>query len=190
MVRKRGYHTRARAKRTRPKAPAPKTGWRIAELAELSQISRRTLRYYLEHGLIVPTEFRGTATRYQRRELLRALAISHLRAETGASLVEIKRKLDALGDPELEAWVRSKPLPPSAAAALGAATEKQSEDDVHSETAQPRLRQSTSAWQRVSLLPGLELMIAADASPLVLRAAQKILEDCVGFTVESAHASV
>lgn len=147
----------------------------MAELARLTEISPRKLRNYLEHRLIVPSEFRGTATRYQRRELLRALAVARLRAETGATLAEIKRKLDVLGDRELEAWLATKPLPPAAAALLHVATPA---DATPPSPAGPL--HGASTWQRVSLLPGLELMIAADASPLVLRAAQKMCEDCRG----------
>jgi hypothetical protein len=35
-------------------------------------------------------------------------------------------------------------------------------------------------WQRVRLLPGLELMVRSDASPAVRRAAQSIYDDYVG----------
>jgi DNA-binding transcriptional MerR regulator len=189
MVRKRSYYTRARAKRTRPKTPAPKTGWVMAELARLSQLPQRRLRYYLEHRLIEPSEFRGTATRYQRRELLRVLGIARLRAETGANLAEIKRKLDVLGDRELEAWLRTQPLPPAAAEALGA-TQPEARGEPGAATRDgasqvvPSVRaaaaKNASTWHRVCLLPGLELMIAADASPAVLRAAQTICDDHVG----------
>ena len=40
-------------------------------------------------------------------------------ANTVEAIAEIKRRLDALGDNELAAWLRSGPLPPMAAAALG-----------------------------------------------------------------------
>jgi DNA-binding transcriptional MerR regulator len=187
MVRKRSAYTRQRAKRTRPKTPAPKTGWLMAELARLSQLPRRRIRFYLEHRLIEPSEFRGTATRYQRRELLRVLGIARLRAETGANLAEIKRKLDGLGDRDLEAWLRTQPLPLEAAAALGFPISRaHSEPSAHAPDAavstlkgQAGVAQTGSTWQRVCLLPGLELMLAADASPAVMRAARRICEEYV-----------
>ena len=187
MVRIRSRYTRERAKRTRPKTPAPKNGWLIAELAHLSQLPVRRIRNYLEHRLIAPTEFRGTATRYPRRELMRVLGIARLRAETGANLAEIKRKLDELGERDLEAWLQTQPLPLPAAAALGFRPAS-----AGVATMAPKLQaagaHARSTWQRVSLLPGLELMIAADASPAVLSAAQRICEEYVG-PVESAQAT-
>jgi hypothetical protein len=187
-VRKRIRYTRQRAKRTRPQIPAPQTGWVIAELARLSQLPVRRIRNHLEHRLIEPTEVRGIATRYQRRELLRVLGIARLRAETSANLTAIKRKLDALGDRDLEAWLRTQPLPPAAAAALGfpmpAAHRKSTAYGpgglAPASNLQPGSARIGSTRQRVSLLPGLELMIAADASPAALNAAHRIWEEYVG----------
>ncbi len=81
MVRKHYRVTRLRQTRSRPKTPAPKTGWVISELSKLSEVPVRRIRYYVEHALIRPLEIRGTATRYQRSELLRLLAIPHIRTE-------------------------------------------------------------------------------------------------------------
>src|SRR5207342_1187903 len=122
MVRKRDAYTRWSAKRTRPKSPAPTNGWGITELSRLSQVPVRRLRHYVELDLLEPIEFRGTATRYPRRALLRLLAIVRLRAESQYGLVEIKRRLDALGDKELETWLMTGTVPPTAASALGITT--------------------------------------------------------------------
>src|SRR5262245_15801063 len=105
VIRKRSAYTRAIAKRSRPKTPAPKTGWLIAELAYLSGFSIRALRHYVTSGIIRPLEFRGTATRYARRELLRLLRMLRMKGAGRFRLSEVKRKLDALSDPDLEAWI-------------------------------------------------------------------------------------
>jgi DNA-binding transcriptional MerR regulator len=193
MVRKRDAYTRWRSKRTRPKSPAPKNGWRIAELSQLSQVPVRRLRHYIDLNLLEPLEFRGTATRYPRRALLRLLATLRLRAESRFGLTEIKRKLDALGDNELQAWLQSGPLTPAAAAALGLAsptpaavsgtdhTRSTRGNHGKADTTQPTpLCASSSTWQRIVLLPGLELMISSEASPVVRRAAQSICAEYVG----------
>ena len=188
MIRKRSWITRRNAKRSRPKTPAPTTGWLIAELAELTQLPLRTLRYYIDLKLIVPTEFRGNLTRYPRRELLILLGIRRPQSETRLSFVEIKRKLNALGDDQLEAWLRTGPLPPSAASALGhtvgsstqiASTEAGSR--VHADAFDETARYDAQAialmaetWQRIRLLPGLELMLCSSASPVARRVAQSI----------------
>jgi DNA-binding transcriptional MerR regulator len=189
MVRKRSYFTRQRAKRSRPKTPAPKTGWVIAELARLAELPQRRVRYYLEHELITPSEFRGNATRYQRRELMRLLGVVRLRADTRAKLADIKRRLDALGESELEAWLRTQPLPLTAAVALGLSAVSTSVAGGTTQAGDASMRsvngfaRQGSTWQRVRLLPGLELAIATDASPAVLRAAQQICEAYVGAAV-------
>jgi DNA-binding transcriptional MerR regulator len=187
MVRKRDRHTRARAKRRRPTTPAPKTGWLIAELAALSGTPIRTLRYYVEQRLLRPSEFRGTATRYQRSELLRLFAILSLRSETKLSLSQIRAQLDAASDPQLEAWLLTRPLPPTVAALLGrgstdAATAQRMTSAIGATSAsaasEGALEQPVvETWQRLRLAPGLELLLRSDASPEVRGAAQRICAD-------------
>jgi DNA-binding transcriptional MerR regulator len=182
MVRKRDAHTRWRAKRTRPKTAAPTNGWGITELSKLSQVPVRRLRDYVARDLLEPLEFRGTATRYPRRALLRLLAIVRLRAESGRKLVEIKRWLDALGDKELETWLQTGPVPPLAAGALGMSAATAVEGSDARAAARERAA-SGSTWRRIALLPGLELMVSTEASPAVRRAAQDICEEYVGSAV-------
>ena len=175
MVRKRDWYTRRRAKRSRPKTPAPKTGWVISELARITEVPVRRLRYYVEHRLITPSEFRGTSTRYQRRELLRVLATVRLQAEARTSLKQIQLKLDTMTTPELEQWLRQRPLPPLAAAALGF-TMRPMLPETKVLVAKP-----SSTWQRLCLMPGLELHISSDADPEVLLAAGRIHQEIVGL---------
>jgi DNA-binding transcriptional MerR regulator len=194
MIRKRDRYTRLRAKRTRPKTPAPETGWVIAELARIAQVPVRRLRHYVQLGLIQPSEFRGTATRYQRRELLRVLGIQRMRAEQ-ASMVKIKQTLQTLSDHELEAWLRTGPLSNEAAAALGPASQVASgislalaeSGRAGAGAANAGFGVDSSTWQRVCLLPGLELMIAANASPAVIRAAQSICDEYLARPSSSAE---
>ncbi|MBN1611424.1 MAG: MerR family transcriptional regulator [Polyangiaceae bacterium] len=214
MVRKRDAYTRWRAKRSRPKTPAPKNGLVIAELARVSGVSLRTLRYYVQLKLLRPLELRGTATRYPRRELLRLLGILRMKSETRASLAEIRRKLDTLAEKELEAWLLAGPLPADAAAALGitgrgtagsprfdaaagtfdvnaswpgaavptasGCSEPGASEPGASAPIARYERGTVETWQRVCLLPGLELLVRCDASPAVRRAAQSIYDDYVG----------
>lgn len=174
-------YRRFRSKHARPKTPAPRTGWVIAELARLAGVSSRRVRYYVEQGIITPSEFRGIATRYQRRELLRLLATLRLRAERRASLIEIRRTLDGWSERELEAWLSTQVLPPTAAAVLGLSSRAHA---VQSEKAIDALSKQASTWRRVCLLPGLELAVASDASPAVARAARAICEEYLGASPE------
>ena len=101
MVRKRDAYRRMRDQgRIRLKRPKPKTGWVMAELAALTGLRPRTIRYYVDHGVLERPEFRGTATRYQRTHLLRLLAIQRLRREGVPNLAVIKQPIDAAGEAE------------------------------------------------------------------------------------------
>jgi DNA-binding transcriptional MerR regulator len=176
MARKRDRYTRARAKRTRPKTPAPTGGWSIAELAQLSGVTVRTLRDYVRRGFLRPFEFRGTSTRYPRRALLRLFALLRLRAETRANLTEIRRKLDAQSDPELEAWLRERGLSVAVLAALHADSPA---DSAPSLPAQPTVAVAElgETWQRIEILPGLELLLRSTASPAAKEAARRIYDE-------------
>lgn len=179
VVRKRNRWTRIRAKRSRPKTPAPTAGWVIAELSRLTQIAITSIRYYTRRGLIAPSEFRGRVTRYQRRELLRLLAIPRLQYEERQSLAQIKQQLDRLGESEILAWLMQRPLSPAVATALGvpAGTPEQNEA-ANTHAAEAGLdAPAASMWQRVALLPGLELACCSTASAAVRSIAQKIIAE-------------
>jgi len=163
----------------------------IAELAELSATPIRTLRYYVEQRLLHPSEFRGTATRYQRRELLRLFAILRLRSETRLTLSEIKKRLDILSESELESWLRQRPIPTALATLLAAsspATPSLPTPPPQVPTMALDANGSQSAlegpliesWQRIRLASGLELLVRADASAEVRGAALRICADYLG----------
>ncbi|MEY2929265.1 MAG: hypothetical protein RL033_14 [Pseudomonadota bacterium] len=101
-TRTRNRYTRERSKRARPSTPAPEAGGTINQLSLITQLSVRRLRRYVELGIMAPLELRGTATRYQRREMLRLLVSLQLKAETQFTLSEIKLQLDSMAEAELE----------------------------------------------------------------------------------------
>jgi DNA-binding transcriptional MerR regulator len=186
MVRKRSRWTRARDRgHHRPKTPAPKTGWLLAELAALTGLPVTTLRYYVQQGLLRPAEFRGTLTRYQRPELLRLLGIVRLKSEGKSTLAEKRSRLDSMSSGDLEKWLGSGPLAPAAAAALGlAAASPTPASNSATLAALPRTsidlgRATNEVWQRIALLPGLELHVRADAPQAALAAAQRICDEYV-----------
>jgi DNA-binding transcriptional MerR regulator len=183
-IRQRGRLFRQREKHRRPKTPPANTGWLMADLARLTGISLRTVRYYVELGLLQPIELRGTATRYARRELFRLLCVLRMKTAPGSSLSAIKKELDTLDEDELEAWLSSEPLPQAVAAALGL------DDPSALVGRRPVLEPSPvpfglsrvpalETWHRIRLLPGLELMVSSEASAAVRGIAQKIYQDCV-----------
>jgi DNA-binding transcriptional MerR regulator len=186
MVRKRDRWTRAKdLGHRRPKVPAPKTGWLLTELATITGLSVTTLRYYVQQHLLRPAEFRGTLTRYQRPELLRLLGIVRLKSEGKSTLAEKQRRLDSMSAGELEKWLSSGPLVPAAAAALGlqVLTPAAASDPV-ALAATPGISIDLGSapnefWQRIALLPGLELLVRADAPQAARSAAQRICDEYV-----------
>lgn len=180
MVRKHYAWTKARARynRRRPKTPAPTNGWLLAELAQLTELTETTIRYYVQQRLIRPIERRGTATRYERGELLRLLGLTRLKHEGKSTLAQKKRKLESMGDDQMEAWLRSGPVPPRAAAALGfnTPTTPNATPTTSNNGATELGQTGVEHWQRIALLPGLELMLRADAKVPARTAAQQILD--------------
>jgi DNA-binding transcriptional MerR regulator len=164
-----GYVRRSRA--------APKTGWSLRELAALAGVSARTVRLYLHSEVLPRPPFKGSATRYQRRELLRLCAIRHLRSTEKLELKAIRARLNALTAPELEALVvRSLP-----AGKLAAALGVQPAPPAAANAAAPAGAPSSSGWiapaprwRRIELALGLELHLRDDASARVLELAERM----------------
>lgn len=185
MPRKRDRWTRDRAKRDRPKTLAPQSGWLLAELAQLAEIPLSTVQYYVRRRLLRPLEFRGTATRYSRRDLLVLLGLRQLEAESKSTLTDRKRQLDALSEPELERRIASGPISTEVAAALGLECfPERSEssglnvsNDNSGEPGFELVPDARETWQRIFLLPGLELMLRADAQAVARITAQRICSD-------------
>ena len=179
----------------RPKTPAPKNGWLLGELARLTELPETTIRYYLQLRIIEPIEIRGTVTRYGRRCLLRVLGIMRLKGEEDSTIAEKKRKLDAMGQAQLERWLCSGSLPHAAAVALGfdsvlaappllalAAPAVESSATAHSAVLTPTpparecARTGAECWERIELLPGLDLVVRADAREPARLIARQICE--------------
>ena len=182
-VRKRNFHDRWQDRprqRHRPRTPAPTEGWLLAELAQITQATVRTLRNYVSAGLITPLELRGTSTRYARRELVRLLAVLRARKETKLTLAAIKKKLDEFPEDELEAWLRAGPLLPLAATALGVAPPPAREAEPNAEPSLERWGAQVQTLQRIELLPGLALLLDPNPSPAVASAARAICTQYLG----------
>ncbi len=76
----------------------------IGELADLADVSRRTVRYYIQRGLLPVPEGAGRGSRYTQRHLDALIEIRRLQ-ESGRPLPEIAARLE--GQP----WPEPAPLP-------------------------------------------------------------------------------
>ncbi|HMA93881.1 MAG TPA: MerR family transcriptional regulator, partial [Polyangiaceae bacterium] len=171
---------RERAKRVRPTSQAPEEGWLLTELAQLTGIPVSTVQYYVRLHLLRPLQFRGTATRYPRRELLTLLGLRQLEANRDSTLTERKRRLDKLTEPELENLIDSGSITEQARAALSlesAGLHPLDDKSLRNDPAHELGGDTIETWQRISLLPGLELMLRADAKPVVQAVAQRICSE-------------
>lgn len=190
MARKRDRWTRERANRVRPTSQAPKDGWLLTELAQLTEIPASTVRYYVQQRLLRPIEFRGTATRYSRRELMMLLGLHRLEVEGDLTLIERKRRLEERTEQELEQLIGSGPIPDQAAVALGFELTGPTPPDDNSsrDVLVPKLGcDLVETWQRIALLPGLELMLRADAQPVAQAAAQRICSEYSSRSGDGRH---
>jgi DNA-binding transcriptional MerR regulator len=173
VTRKRDYYLRSRDRgRRRLRTPLPE-GFLLGELAALAGVRPRSVRYYVERDLLPRPEFRGTATRYTREHLLRIFAIQKLQREEHIDLDEIRMRLAAMSPADLEKY--APPAPATHVAGPGL-------------TPPAAPTYASESWERVALLPGLELCVRADASPLVRRLVQEIHDHCVGSTPPPAGA--
>lgn len=90
----------------------------LAELAALTGLSTRTIRFYMGQGLIASPGREGRATRYPEATLARLRLICSLRY-AHQPLAEIRRRLEELSDPEVLALATATPEPsPPPASAL------------------------------------------------------------------------
>ena len=110
----------------------------IGDLARLAGVSRRTVRYYVQEGLIPAPHGVGRGNHYGQEHLDQILHVKTMQ-ESGRMLDEIRQTL-ARGTTR-----RSKPT-----SAFGKAT-----------AGKPVLPER-SLWRRLTLAPGVELHISSD----------------------------
>ncbi len=167
--------------------PDERTEWSIFELAAEVGIAPRTIRMYIQRGVITRVEHRGAKTVYGRRQWLQLQAVRRLRRTT-SSLDAIKRKVVNAKEEELaklaglptqaaaarEPARRDRPSPAkmqesSAAVVAGLAAGGAPAGDAVPDDAIDGPR-----WRHVPLLSGLELLVRDGAGPLVERLAREI----------------
>ena len=126
-------------------------------LAEEIGISRETFFAWIARGLLPTVPFRGARTRYGAVHRLRATVIAKLRGE-GVPFDDLEALL-AVDDAVLAA--RHGLAPTSESPAAGSF---------------PLLAGAAGAmWQRVELLPGLELHLSSSSSAFVCRVAEEVV---------------
>src|SRR5262249_30093496 len=84
------------------------TTYKLDELADEAQVAPRTVRYYVQRGLLPAPEFRGKDTAYGREHLARLRAIKALQ-QAHLSLDEIQARLSGASLDELDRIISGAP---------------------------------------------------------------------------------
>jgi len=134
--------------------------YKLDELAREAGTSSRTVRYYVQRGLLPAPQFKGRDTVYGDEHLLRLRVIRRLQDEY-LPLDAIAAELEGRSRAELERLLdgpvrRAAPSPPRKPA----------------RSFEPEL----TRWKRLTIVPGLEVAIAEDAPEEVHVLAQSFLE--------------
>jgi Ca-activated chloride channel family protein len=153
---------------------------KLDELARQAGTSPRTVRYYVQRGLLPAPGFRGRDTAYGAEHLARLRAIRRMQERylpldaievelAGKSLAEIERLAEG-GAPVSEPSPRSVvPTPPAVSPrpppASGGAYRRPAERPLEGR-----------AWLRFALGPGLELHLDEGADPATRALAEEILK--------------
>jgi DNA-binding transcriptional MerR regulator len=141
----------------------------LPELASAADVTQRTIRYYVQQGLLPAPDPRGPATRYDERHLERLRLIKLLQREH-LPLAEIRRRLERMNDDEVRSALNAAAkAAPSRTSALdyvqkvlsaGAASFAAAPDATRTHfgkgAGQPIDR---SQWERIALSPDVELHV-------------------------------
>jgi DNA-binding transcriptional MerR regulator len=135
----------------------------IEELAELGRVTRRTVRYYVQRGLLPTPLGTGRGPHYTPAHLERLIHIRKLQ-ETGVPLAEVAARLD--GVPQIPV-IALEPL---------------SERSTSLRASSPPVLPEGGTWMRFVLADGVELHVRAGTASLqpsqlvrVVEAAQQAL---------------
>lgn len=177
MVRKRARWERVADYRRRRGTKPPKDGFLIADVERISGVPTRAIRALVARKLLAQPVFYGTKTRYSRDFVIRLLVVQALRAKRlrGADL---DRAFREMASDQLEALATATATP-EAAAKLGLVKPEVAAAATEKEPWQ--VATQSGAWKyTVQVLPGLELVIAKDASPLARKLARQFITECLG----------
>ena len=161
----------------------------ILELSDRTRVSPRTIRYYIQQGLLPAPETRGPGAHYgaehvDRLRLIRRLQQEHL------PLSEIRKRLEKLSPAEVKRILQSEaPRPPDSASeyvrrvleqgpASYAAPSMRAMSDhtANLPRDQSQSRYQRSQWERFTLAPDVELHIRRPVSREDNRRIERLLE--------------
>ena len=129
---------------TSPPSPRPEESYTIEQIGRATGLTPRTIRHWTARGLLEPPPFHAAATRYGQGHLARLRAIQALRKQN-LLLDQIRARLDA--PPPVTEQAPARPPPP---------------------------KYPAERWERIVLVPGVELHVNAAGGPMLRRMAEEI----------------
>ena len=140
------------------------TTYKLDELAKAAGTSPRTVRYYVQRGLLPPPTFRGKDTAYSREHLVRLRAIRKLQ-DAYLPLDAIAVELEGKTAEAIERIAEGKDLPQVPSVRLSSVSRP---EQATTSAARP--------WRRLEIARGLELHVADDASADAKALAERIMK--------------
>ncbi len=158
----------------------------LLELSERAKVSARTIRYYIQQGLLPAPEARGPGAHYlaehvDRLRLIRRLQQEHL------PLSEIRRRIEKLSPDEVKRFLAAAPeKPPNSASEYVRRVLSEGVGSVKAAEPEPLSTRSgrppkpiaavRSHWERFNLAPDVELHVRRPGSREDQRRIDRLLE--------------
>lgn len=180
--------------------PPNDTTYDLAELSDLADVTPRTVRYYIQQGLLPSPGARGPGARYDRAHLDRLRLIRRLQREH-LPLAEIRRRLEELDDESLrrlaeaplavgepssaleyvQRLLAGEPRPSVARPAHSVHTTLQAQQDAtrvapRAAPAAPPAVPDRSQWERITLAPDVELHVRRPLSRGENKLVERLIE--------------
>jgi len=147
--------------------------FKLDELARAAGTSARTVRYYVQRGLLPAPAFRGKDTAYGREHLVRLRAIRRLQ-DAFFPLDAIAIELERRSASEIERIADGIDLPAQAVVAVPPSSSPSPDVQMSASMSAPG---HGRVFRRVEIAPGVELSIADDAPASSRNVAEKILRE-------------
>jgi DNA-binding transcriptional MerR regulator len=156
----------------------------LQELCSEGRVTPRTVRYYIQQGLLPAPDPQGPATRYGRGHLDRLRLIRHLQAEH-QPLAVIRERLEELRDEDVHRLVAAPPPARTPSSAVDyvrsvlAGSPARGGSTLPARVAESPVPPSTrgrSQWERISLAPDVELHVRRPLTREANRRVEKLLD--------------
>ena len=156
----------------------------LQELCSEGHVTPRTVRYYIQQGLLPAPDPQGPATRYGQGHLDRLRLIRHLQAEH-QPLAVIRKRLEELRDEDvrrLAAVPAPAKGPPSAVdyvRSVLAKSPSRGRSATPQHAPEPSVRPSSqgrSQWEHISLAPDVELHVRRPLTRDTNRRVERLLD--------------